>query len=194
MKKNRIYTTIGIVGLIGIICFVIYLVGNFICFGVYEINEIINNNNNNNTNVDNACNDTNNNQYNQYNHSSPPVKGIDCKDSLDSLHIPHVIFDKELNCYAISLAGNNPEDIANFDELVKQLNTLEYNRHKYKDCTIEDIKLVNAHGGDDYVDNVHQAAEAIRYNLSHKNNPYDEGYDAGYDAGYETAKRELENK
>lgn len=69
MKKNRIYTTIGIIGLIGIMCFVIYLVGNFIYFGVYETNEIINNN----TNSDNVCIDTNNNQYN---HSSPPVKGI----------------------------------------------------------------------------------------------------------------------
>ena len=186
--KNRIYTTIGIVGLIGIICFVIYLVGNFIYFGVYEIDEIINNNNNID-NIDSVCIDTNNNQYN---HSTPPVKGIDCKDSLDSLHIPHVIFDKELNCYAISLAGNKPEDIANYDELVKQLNRLEYNRYKYKDCTIEDIKLVGAHC--DNVDNIHQAAEAIRYNLSHKDNPYDEGYDAGYDDGYETAKRELENK
>ena len=191
MKKNRIYTTIGIVGLIGIMCFVIYLVGNFIYFGVYEINEIINNNNNNNnTNIDNAYIDTNNNNNNQYNHSSPPVKGIDYKDSLDSLHIPHIIFDKELNCYAISLAGNKPEDIANYDELVKQMNILEYDRNIYKDCTIEDIKLVGTH----CTGNIHQEAEAIRYNLSHKDNPYNEGYDAGYDAGYETAKRELENK
>ena len=78
MKKNRIYTTIGIVGLIGIMCFVIYLVGNFIYFGVYEINEI----SNNNTNIDNVCIDTNNNQYND---SSRPVKGMKYKDSLDSL-------------------------------------------------------------------------------------------------------------
>lgn len=184
MKKNRIYTTIGIVSLIGIMCFVIYLVGNFIYFGVYETNEIINNNN---TNTDNVCIDTNNNQYND---SSRPVKGIEYKDSLDSLHIPHIIFDKELNCYAISLAGNKIEDIANYDELVKQMNRLEYNRNKYKDCTIEDIKLVGTH----CADNIHQAAEAIRYNLSHKDNPYNEGYDAGYNAGYETAKRELENK
>lgn len=185
MEKNRIYTTIGIVGLIGIMCFVIYLVGNFIYFGVYEINEITNNNNNN-TNIDNVCTDTNNNQYND---SSRPVKGIEYKDSLDSLHIPHIIFDKELNCYAISLAGNKLEDIANYDELVEQMNRLEYNRNKYKDCTIEDIKLVDTH----CTDNIHQAAEAIRYNLSHKDNPYNKGYDAGYDAGYETAKRELEN-
>lgn len=188
MKKNRIYTTIGIVGLIGIMCFVIYLVGNFIYFGVYETNEIINNNNNN-TNIDNGCIGTNNNQYN---YSSPPVKGMDCKDSLDSLHIPHIIFDKEHNCYAISLAGNKIEDIANCDELIEQVNRLEYDRKKYKDCTIEDLKLVGANC--DYDDNVHKAAEAIRYNLSHKDNPYNEGYDAGYDAGYETAKRELENK
>lgn len=190
MKKNRIYTTIGIVGLIGIMCFVIYLVGNFIYFGVYEINEIINNNNNN-TNIDNVCIDTNNNQYNG---SSRPVKGIDYKDSLDSLHIPHIIFDKELNCYAIDLAGNEVEDIVNYDELVEQLNRLEYDRHKYKDCTIEDIKLVcsrRCHYDDD---NIHQAAEAIRYNLSHKDNPYNEGYNSGYDDGYEAAKRELENK
>lgn len=189
MKKNRIYTTIGIVGLISIMCFVIYLVGNFIYFGVYETNEIINNNNN--ANIDNGYIDTNNNQYNN---SSPPVKGIDYKDSLDSLHIPHVIFDKELNCYAISLAGNKIEDIANFDELVNQMNTLEYDRNIYKDCTIEDIKLVGNH----CTGNIHQEAEAIRYNLSHKDNPYNEGYDAGYDtgydAGYETAKSELENK
>lgn len=188
MKKNRIYTTIGIVGLIGIMCFVIYLVGNFIYFGVYEINEIINNNN---TNIDNVCIDTNNNQYND---SSRPVKGIEYKDSLDSLHIPHIIFDKELNCYAISLAGNKLEDIANYDELVKQMNILEYNRNKYKDCTIEDIKLIGTH----CADNIHQEAEAIRYNLSHKDNPYNEAYDAGYDTGYDTgyeaAKRELENK
>lgn len=128
------------------------------------------------------------------NDSSRPVKGMKYKDSLDSLHIPHVIFDKELNCYAISLAGNKLEDIANYDELVEQMNRLEYNRNKYKDCTIEDIKLVGTH----CTDNIHQAAEAIRYNLSHKDNPYNEGYDAGYDAGYddgyETAKSELENK
>ena len=79
--KNRIYTTIGIVGLIGIMCFVIYLVGNFIYFGVYEINDI--SNNNNNTNIDNFCIDTSDNQYN---HSSPPVKGMKYKDSLDSLY------------------------------------------------------------------------------------------------------------
>ena len=182
MKKNKIYITIGIVGLIGIMCFVIYLVGNFIYFGVYEINEIINNNNNN-TNIDNVCIDKNNNQYND---SSRPVKGMYVNDSLDSLHIPHIIFDKELNCYAIDLAGNKVEDIINYDELVEQMNRLEYNRNKYKDCTIEDIKLVNIH----CTDNIHQAAEAIRYNLSHKDNPYNEGYDAGY----ETAKRELENK
>lgn len=171
--KNRIYTTIGIVCLIGIMCFIIYFVGNFIYFGVYEINEI--SNNNTNTNIDNVCIDTNNNQYND---SSPPVKGMKYKDSLDSLHIPHIIFDKELNCYAISLAGNKIEDIANYDELVEQMNRLEYDRNEYKD----------------YIDNIHRAAEAIRYNLSHKDNPYDEGYDAGYDDGYETAKSELENK
>lgn len=68
MKKNRIYTTIGIVGLIGIMCFVIYLVGNFIYFGVYEINEI-----SDNTNIDNTCINTN---VNQYNDSSRPVKGM----------------------------------------------------------------------------------------------------------------------
>ncbi|UVX34262.1 MAG: hypothetical protein [Bacteriophage sp.] len=185
--KNRIYTTIGIVCLIGIMCFIIYFVGNFIYFGVYEINEISNNNNNNNnntnTNIDNVCIYTSDNQYNN---SSRPVKSMKYKDSL---HIPHVIFDKELNCYAISLAGNKLEDIANYDELVEQMNRLENNRNKYKDCTIEDIKLVGTH----YTDNIHQAAEAIRYNLSHKDNPYNEGYYAGYDAGYETAKRELEN-
>ena len=194
MKKNNgIYTTIGIVGLVGIIGFVIYLVGNFICCGVYEIHEMINNNNN--ANIDSGYIDTNNNQYNR---SSPPVKGIDYKDSLDSLHIPHVIFDKELNCYAISLAGNNPEDIDNYDELVEQMNRLEYDRNMYKDCTIEDAKLVGAH----CTGNIHQEAEAIRYNLSRKANPYDTGYDAGYDTGYDTgyddgydtAKRELENK
>lgn len=187
--KNKIYTTIGIIGLIGIICFVIYLVGNFIYFGVYEINEI----SNNNTNIDNVCIDTGDNQYDD---SSRPVKGMKYKDSLDSLHIPHVIFDKELNCYAISLAGNKIEDIANYDELVEQINRLEYNRNKYKNCTIEDIKLIGTRCIDDIDDgdNIHQAAEAIRYNLSHKDNPYNEGYDAGYDDGYETAKRELENK
>ena len=70
------------------------------------------------------------------------------------------------------------------------MNRLEYNRNKYKNCTIEDIKLVGTH----CADNIHQAAKAIRYNLSHKDNPYNEAYDAGYDTGYETAKRELENK
>ena len=125
-----------------------------------------------------------------YNNYSRPVKGMYANDSLDSLHIPHVIFDKELNCYAISLAGNKPEDIANYDELVEQMNILEYNRYIFKDCTIEDVKLVGAH----CTGNIHQEAEAIRYNLYHKDNPYDEGYDAGYDAGYETAKRELEDK
>ena len=188
--KNKIYTTIGFVCLIGIMCFIIYFIGNFIYFGVYEINEI----SNNNTNIDNVCIDTNNNNNNQYNDSSRPVKGMEYKDSLDSLHIPHVIFDKELNCYTISLAGNKLEDIDNYYELVEQMNRLEYNRNKYKDCTIEDIKLVGTH----YVDNIHQAAEAIRYNLSHKDNPYDEayddGYDDGYDTGYETAKSELENE
>ena len=160
-----------------------------IYFGVYETNDIINNNNN--ANIGNGYIGTNDNQYNHY---SPPVKGIDYKDSLDSLHIPHIIFDNELNCYAISLAGKEPEDIANYDELVEQVNTLEYNRNKFKDCTIEDIELVWAHGGDYNDVNIHQAAEAIRYNLSHKDNPYDAGYDAGYDDGYETAKIELENK
>lgn len=80
MKKNRIYTTIGIISLIGIMCFVIYLVGNFIYFGVYETNEIINNNTNSDN--DNVYIDTNDNQYNNY---SPPVKGMKYKDSLDSL-------------------------------------------------------------------------------------------------------------
>lgn len=78
--KNRIYTTISIVGLIGIMCFVIYLVGNFIYFGVYKINDI----SNNNTNIDNVYIDTSDNQYN---HSSPPVKGMKYKDSIDSLMI-----------------------------------------------------------------------------------------------------------
>lgn len=188
MKKNRIYTTIGIIGLISIMCFVIYLVGNFIYFGVYEINEMINNNNN--ANIDNGCIDTNDNRYNHY---TPPVKGIKYKDSLDSLHIPHIIFDKELNCYAISLAGNNPEDVDNDDKLLKEVDILEHDRNKYKDCTIEDIKLVGTSCDNDD-DNIHQAAEAIRYNLSHKNNPYDAGYDAGYEAGYESAKIELEIK
>lgn len=76
--KNRIYTTISIVGLIGIMRFVIYLVGNFIYFGVYEINDI----SNNNTNIDNVYIDTSDNQYNN---SSPPVKGMKYKDSIDSL-------------------------------------------------------------------------------------------------------------
>lgn len=143
-----------------------------------------------------ACYDNHNiNMVEPDNSYSRPVKGMKPKDSLDSLHIPHIIFDKELNGYAISLAGNKLEDIDNCDELVEQMNILEYNRNKYKDCTIEDIKLVGTHCDDD---NIHQAAEAIRYNLSHKDNPYNEGYDAGYDTGYdtgyETAKRELENK
>ena len=85
--KNRIYTTIGIVGLIGIMCFVIYLVGDFIYFGVYEINDI--SNNNNNTNIDNFCIGTSDNQYND---SSPPVKGMKYKDSIDSL-----VFNKHID-------------------------------------------------------------------------------------------------
>lgn len=143
-----------------------------------------------NTYNDCTGNGDNDNMLEPDNGYSPPVKGMKYEDSLDSLHIPHVIFDKELNCYTISLAGNKPEDIANYDELVEQMNRLEYNRNIYKDCTIEDIKLVGTH----CIGNIHQAAEAIRYNLSHKDNPYNEGYDDGYDAGYETAKRELENK
>lgn len=186
--ENKIYTIIGIIGLLSIVGFVIYLIGSFICFGVKTTYD----NYNRPTTYINSC-DNNNNTLEPDNDSSRPVKGIEYKDSLDSLdslHIPHIIFDKELNCYAISLAGNKLEDIANYDELVKQMNRLEYNRNKYKDCTIEDIKLIGTH----CADNIHQASEAIRYNLSHKDNPYNEAYDAGYDTGYETAKRELENK
>lgn len=75
--KNRIYTTVGIVGLIGIMCFVIYLIGNFIYFGKSETNEI-----SNNDSIDNVCISTN---VTQYNDSSRPVKGMKCKDSIDSL-------------------------------------------------------------------------------------------------------------
>lgn len=171
--ENKLLIILIIILLLSIFSYIIYLNGILI----YDENNI----NYNNHNI---------NMVEPDNSSSRPVKGIEYKDSLDSLHIPHIIFDKELNCYAISLAGNKLEDIANYDELVKQMNRLEYNRNKYKDCTIEDIKLVDTH----CTDNIHQAAEAIRYNLSHKDNPYNEGYDAGYNAGYETAKRELENK
>lgn len=183
--KNKLYTIIGIIGILSIVGFVIYLIGSFIYFGVKTTYD---NYNRPTTYIDSCDNvDT----LEPDNNSSPPVKGMYANDSLDSLHIPHVIFDKELNCYAISLAGNKIEDIDNYYDLVEQMNRLEYNRNKYKDCTIEDIKLVGTHCDDD---NIHQAAEAIRYNLSHKDNPYNEGYDAGYDAGYETAKRELETK
>ena len=171
MNKDKLYGGIVIIGLLIIVGFIINNYNKPACY---------------NSSYDNA------NMLEPDNNSNRPVKGMyanDSLDSLDSLHIPHVIFDKELNCYAIDLAGNKLEDIANYDELVEQMNRLEYNRNKYKDCTIEDIKLVDTH----CTDNIHQAAEAIRYNLSHKYNPYNEGYDAGYDAGYETAKRELEN-
>lgn len=184
MNKNKLYTIIGIIGLLSIVSFVIYLISSFVCFGAKTIYD----NYNRPTTYINSCDNAD--MLEPDNDSSRPVKGMKYKDSLDSLHIPHIIFDKELNCYTISLAGNKIEDIANYDELVKQMDRLEYNRNKYKNCTIEDIKLVGTH----CTDNIHQAAEAIRYNLSHKDNPYDEGYDAGYDAGYETAKRELENK
>lgn len=182
--ENKLYTIIGIIGLLSIVGFVIYSIGSFIYFEVKTTYD----NYNRPTTYINSCDNTNTLEPDKS--SSRPVKGMYANDSLDSLHIPHIIFDKELNCYAISLAGNKLEDIANYDELVEQMNRLEYNRNKYKDCTIEDIKLVGTH----YTDNIHQAAEAIRYNLSHKDNPYNEGYDAGYNAGYETAKRELENK
>jgi hypothetical protein len=184
--ENKLYTIIGIIGLLSIVGFVIYLIGSFIYFGVKTTYD----NYNRPTTYINSCDNVD--ILEPDNNSSRPVKGMyanDSLDSLDSLHIPHVIFDKELNCYAISLAGNKLEDIANYDKLVEQMNRLQYNRNKYKDCTIEDIELVGTH----YIDNIHQAAESIRYNLSHKDNPYNEGYDAGYDAGYETAKRELEN-
>ena len=190
--ENKLYNIIGIIGLLSIVGFVIYLIGSFICFGVKTTYD----NYNRPTRYINSCDNAN--MLEPDNSSSPPVKGMYANDSLDSLHIPHVIFDKELNCYAISLAGNKPEDIDNYDELVEQINRLEYERNKYKDCTIEDIKLV----GDSYSDNIHKDAEAIRYNLSHKDNPYnkgygsgyDSGYDFGYDDGYEAAKRELENE
>lgn len=182
--ENKLYTIIGIIGLLSIVSFVIYLIGSFICFGVKTTYD----NYNRPTTYINSC--DNNNTLEPDNNSSRPVKGMYANDSLDSLHIPHIIFDKELNCYAIDLAGNKVEDIANYDELVEQMNRLEYNRNKYKDCTIEDIKLVGTHCDD----NIHKAAEAIRYNLSHKDNPYNEGYNSGYDDGYEAAKRELENK
>lgn len=182
--ENKLYTIIGIIGLLSIVGFVIYLIGSFICFGVKTTYD----NYNRHTTYINSCDNTN--TLEPDNSSSRPVKGMYANDSLDSLHIPHIIFDKELNCYAIDLAGNKVEDIVNYNELVEQMNRLEYDRHKYKDCTIEDIKLVGTH----CADNIHQAAEAIRYNLSHKDNPYNEAYDAGYDTGYETAKRELENK
>lgn len=185
--ENKLYTVIGIIGLLSIVGFVIYLIGSFIYFGVKTTYD----NYNRPTTYIDSCDNVN--TLEPDNSSTPPVKGMYGNDSLDSLHIPHVIFDKELNCYAISLAGNEPEDIANYDELVEQMNRLEYDRYIYKDCTIEDVKLVGAH----YTGNIHQEAEAIRYNLSHKDNPYDAGYDAGYDDGYddgyETAKIELEN-
>lgn len=184
--ENKLYTIIGIIGLLSIVGFVIYSIGSFIYFGV----KITYDNYNRPTTYINSCDNVD--ILEPDNNSSRPVKGMYANDSLDSLHIPHIIFDKELNCYAIDLAGNKVEDIVNYNELVEQMNRLEYDRHKYKDCTIEDIKLVGSHCY--YDDNIHQAAEAIRYNLSHKDNPYNEGYDAGYNAGYETAKRELENK
>ena len=185
--ENKLYTIIGIIGLLSIVGFVIYLIGSFIYFGVKTTYD----NYNRPTTYINSC--DNDDMIEPDNSYSPPVKGMysnDSLDSLDSLHIPHIIFNKELNCYAIDLAGNKDEDIANKDKLIEQINRLEYDRYIYKDCTIEDIILV----GGNCTGNIHQAAEAIRYNLSHKDNPYNEGYDAGYYAGYETAKRELENK
>ena len=184
--ENKLYTIIGIIGLLSIVGFVIYSIGSFICFGVKTTYD----NYNRPTTYINSCDNAD--MLEPDNSSSRPVKGMYANDSLDSLHIPHIIFDKELNCYAIDLAGNKVEDIANYDKLLEQLNRLEYDRHRFKDCTIEDVILVGNSNYDDV--NIHQAAEAIRYNLSHKDNPYNEGYDVGYDDGYETAKRELEDK
>lgn len=188
MNKNKLYAIIGIIGLLSIVGFVIYLIGSVICFGIKTAYD----NYNRPTTYIDSCDDVN--MLEPDNSYSPPVKGMNGNDSLDSLHIAHIIFNKELNCYGIDLAGNKVEDIDNYDELIEQVNRLDHNRRKYKDCTIEDIKLVSSRHSCYDDDNIHQAAEAIRYNLSHKDNPYDKGYGAGYDAGYEAAKRELEDK
>lgn len=191
MNKNKLYAIIGIIGLLSIVGFVIYLIGSFICFGVKTAYD----NYNRPTRYINSCDNVD--MLEPDNSSSRPVKGMyanDSLDALDSLHIPHVIFNKELNCYTIDLAGNKDEDITNCDELIEQINRLERHRYKYKDCTIEDIKLVCSRGHNNNDDNIHQAANAIRYNLSHKDNPYNKGYKSGYNDGYEAAKSELENK
>ena len=151
MNKNKLYTAIGIIGLLCIVGSVIYIIGSFICFGVKTTYDIVNRP----TTYINSCDNAD--MLEPDNESSRPVKGMKYEDSLDSLHIPHIIFDKELNCYTISLAGNKPEDITNYDKLVEQMNRLEYDRNIYKDCTIEDIKLVGTH----CTGNIHQAAESI---------------------------------
>lgn len=79
MNKNKLYTVIGIIGLLSIVSFVIYIIGSFICFG---INNTYNSYNRPTTYIDSCDNAI---TLESYNDSSPPVKGMKYKDSLDSL-------------------------------------------------------------------------------------------------------------
>ena len=79
MNKNKLYIIIGIIGLLSIIGFIIYLIGSFICFGVKTTYD----NYNRPTTYINSCDNAD--MLEPDNDSSRPVKGIEYKDSFDSL-------------------------------------------------------------------------------------------------------------
>lgn len=79
MNKNKLYTVIGIIGLLSIVSFIIYIIGSFIYFGVKTTYDDYNRP----TAYINSCDNTN--MLEPDNDSSPPVKGINHKDLLDSL-------------------------------------------------------------------------------------------------------------
>ena len=80
MNKNKLYTVIGIIGVLSIIGVVIYIIGSFIYFA---INTTTYNSYNKPTTYIESCDNTI--ILEPYNSSSRPVKGIEYKDSFDSL-------------------------------------------------------------------------------------------------------------
>ena len=79
MNKNKLYTAIGIIGLLSIVGVVIYIISSFICFGVKTTYDICNRP----TTYIDSCDNIN--MLEPDNDSSRPVKGIEYKDSFDSL-------------------------------------------------------------------------------------------------------------
>lgn len=79
--ENKLYTIIGIIGLLSIVGFVIYSIGSFIYFGVKTTYD----NYNRPTTYINSCDNVD--ILEPDNNSSPPVKGIEYKDPIDSLSV-----------------------------------------------------------------------------------------------------------